>query len=197
MYRIIGLGNLGEEYEKTPHNIGMEILEKILEKYPASCFQSKSRQSSICEVEFENQEVEFIFFENFMNNSGTAFNRIFNKKNEKEKEKIIVIQDDVDLKFGEIRISFNRGNGGHNGIKDIVKKIKTKKFIRIRIGVCPVGEDGLCHKPQAGERLNNYLVYKKLPNSYQEKYLEIEKKVEEILKEIIKNGYQKAMNRFN
>ena len=56
-----------------------------------------------------------------MNNSGDSFSGVFSKENNQEKENVIVIYDDINLPFGEIKISFNRGDGGHNGIKDIVK----------------------------------------------------------------------------
>jgi PTH1 family peptidyl-tRNA hydrolase len=200
MYRILGLGNFGEEYQDTPHNIGKQILE-IFKKnnqldFGRSRFEQK-RKSELFLGEIFGEESELIFFEEFMNNSGDAFNGVFSKENEDEKEKVVVIHDDIDLPFGEFRISFNRGDGGHNGIKDIVKKLKTKEFIRIRIGVCPVDFFGKCRKPKSGHSVNKYLVDKKLSKKYTQKYLEYAEKVEDILKEIFKNGVNSAMNKFN
>ena len=200
MYRILGLGNFGEEYQDTPHNIGRQVLEIFLKNNKVDFFSSrfdKKRRSEIFKGKISDEYLELIFFEGFMNNSGDVFNGVFSKENENEKEKIIVFQDDIDLPFGEFRISFNRGDGGHNGIKDIVRKIKTKKFIRIRVGVCPLDFFGKCRKPKSGEAVNKYLVYKKLPKKKIEIYNSLAEKVEDILKIIVKEGYQKAMNKYN
>jgi PTH1 family peptidyl-tRNA hydrolase len=200
MYRIIGLGNYGEEYQDTPHNIGKQILELFLKNNSEKFFSSrfdKKRKSKLYSGKIFDEEVELIFFEEFMNNSGDIFNGIFTKENKKEKENIIVIHDDINLPFGKIRISFNRGDGGHNGIKDIEAKIKTKKFIRIRVGVCPLDFCGECRKPESGEPTNKYLVNRQLSRKYTEKYSDYAKIFEDILKEIINNDYKGAMNKFN
>ncbi len=200
MYRIIGLGNFGEEYQDTPHNIGKQILELFLKNNSEKLFSSrldKKRKSELFYGKIFEEEVELIFFKDFMNNSGDVFNSIFKNDNENEKEKIIVIHDDINLPFGEIKISFNRGDGGHNGIKDIVKKIKSKKFIRVRVGVCPLDFFGKCRKPKSGESLNKYLVYKQLSKKNTEKYKEFSEKFNFILEEIIINGVLSAMNKFN
>lgn len=200
MYRIFGLGNFGEEYQDTPHNIGRQVLEIFLKDNDNDFKKGrrdKKRNSQIFQGEMFGENLELIFLENFMNNSGDAFNGIFSKNNEKEKEKIIIIQDDIDLPFGEFRISFNRGDGGHNGIKDIIKKIKTKKIIRIRIGVCPLDFFGKCRKPKSGQAVNKYLVEKQLGRKYTQKYQDYSEKVKEILKEIFKHSKKSAMNKFN
>lgn len=200
MYRVIGLGNPDQEYQDTAHNIGKQILDIYLKKNDSTFFShysDKKRHSDIFSGEIKNEKVELIFSNGYMNNSGDSFSGVFLKDNKDEKEKIIVIYDDINLPFGEIRISFNRGDGGHNGIKDIVNKLETKKFIRIRIGVCPLDFFGKCRKPKSGPVRNKYLTNKQLSKKYTEKYSDYAKKIEDILEEIIQNGYQSAMNKFN
>jgi len=172
MYYILGLKNSGSRYEHTPHNMGGEILEIIADDLLNS---------------------KIIFSKTFMNNSGDNLEADVRQG---KPEKLIVIQDDVDMDFGKIKIVFNRNNGGHNGIKDIIQKMKSKKFIRIKIGVCPLDFFGRCRKPK-GEALNRYLVYKKLSKRYLKKYEKIAQEVKEIIQTIEKEGLQKAMNKFN
>lgn len=200
MYRIFGLGNYGDKYQDTPHNIGRQILEIFLknnsEKF-LSLRLDKKRKSNVIYGDILGEKIELIFFEEFMNNSGDAFSGVFSKENEEEREKIIIIHDDISLPFGKTRISFDRGDGGHNGIKDIQRKIKTKSYIRVRMGVCPLDFSGECRKPDSGEAINRYLVNKQLPRKYTEKYKSYADSFENILNEIIKNGYKSAMNKFN
>ncbi len=136
-------------------------------KNSSSFYYSKNRNSRIADgwVDFKGKEVEYelILPKTFMNNSGDAFKGVLSKKEKervKEVEKIIVIHDDIALPFGEVRVSFGRGDGGHNGIKDLIKKLGSKKFIRIRVGVCPLDFFGRCRKPKK-EAMNKYLTARK------------------------------------
>lgn len=112
-YIIVGLGNPGEQYENTRHNTGRLAGEYI----------SRSR----------NLDAKFIFPDTFMNRSGLAVAKVI--KNKKAAEKLIVIHDDLDLPLGSLKISYGRGSGGHKGVESIIKAIKTKDFIRLRIGI--------------------------------------------------------------
>jgi len=200
MYRVIGLGNPDEEYQDTAHNIGKQVLDIFLDKNKLTFFShynDRKRNADLFNGEVKFKEVELIFFNGFMNTSGDSFSGVFSKENDEEKENVIVIYDDINLPFGEIKISFDRGDGGHNGIKDIVKKLKTKKFIRVRIGVCPLDFFGNCRKPKSGPARNKYLTDKQLARKYTEKYSDYAEKFEKILDEIIKDGYSSAMNKFN
>lgn len=203
MYRIVGLWNNEEKYQDTAHNIGGQILSEIFRKSEikffensSSVFLDKKRRAKISQGNFYDQDFEIIFPEGFINESGNIFSGIFSKDNKSEKEKIIIIYDDIALPFGKIKITFDRGDGGHNGLKDIIKKLGTKKFMRIRIGVCPLDFFGNPRKPK-GEAITKYLINKKFSKKYLKKLEEIEKEVGEILEEIFKNGLEKAMDKFN
>ena len=184
-----------------------ELFRKKEDNFLNTCLNlyfSKNRNSHISEGKSGGTNFEIILPQTFMNHSGDAFSGIFKNsskkeliKNIQEIENIIVMYDDIALPFGEIKISFGRGDGGHNGIKDITKKLGTKNYIRIRIGVCPIDFFGKCRKPKKGDAVTKYLTRKKFSRKQGKMVQETEKKTEEILKYILKNDYKKAMNKFN
>ncbi len=217
MYRIIGLWNNDpkekDKYQNTPHNIGGQILRtlfdnEVFENISNSFYYSKTRRSNIAEgfiLDKKSKKINFeiILPEMFINNSGNAFSGIFKNngrkdliQNIKEIEKIIVIYDDIALPFGNIKISFNRGDAGHNGIKDITEKLGTKNYIRLRIGICPIDFFGRARKPKT-ESMAKYLTSKEFSRKQTKQIPEIEKKVESVLKFILKNGYKETMNKHN
>ena len=160
MYKIIGLQNIGDQYTDTPHSIGGQILKLIYKKNInifSDIFFDKRKKAEISTAIIKNKNIEFIFPHTFMNLSG----QVLNQENlEKNLEKTIIIHDDINLPFGKIKIVFNRNDGGHNGVKNIIQKLNSKKFIRIKIGVCPLDFLGKCKKPSK-EYLNTYLTKKK------------------------------------
>lgn len=113
MYIIVGLGNPGEEYARTRHNAG-----RMAEDYIAKSGKINAK---------------FIFPDTFMNKSGVAVAKVVKSKS--VAGKLIVIHDDLDLPLGALKISYNRGSGGHKGLESIIRALKTKEFIRIRIGI--------------------------------------------------------------
>lgn len=113
MYTIVGLGNPGEMYAETRHNTGRMALEVL-----------KAR---------DIPKTKLVFLDTFMNKSGAGVAKVI--KSKKAAEKLIVIYDDLDLPVGTMKISFNRGSGGHKGVESIIRAVKTKEFVRIRIGI--------------------------------------------------------------
>jgi len=126
MILIAGLGNPGKEYEKTRHNIGFRVIDELAKNKPSEAVLLKPQT--------------------FMNNSGEAVNTAVNFYKIKLAD-LWVIHDDIDLPLGEIKISQNRGSAGHKGVESIIKKLGTKDFNRVRIGIRP-----LRGKPEAVEK---------------------------------------------
>ncbi len=197
MFYIFGLGNPGEKYEQTPHNIGKTYASYFLSENKdlfgnPRDVRNKHRISKSFST--ENQISVIYPMGTYMNNSGDCVAEIEHE----DKENLIVLYDDIDLAIGEIRISFNRGDGGHNGIRDITKKIRTKEFIRIRIGVCPLDFFGKKRKPKGHDSINRYLVGKKLSKRSSMTFNQkVFPKIDKAIEEIMKNGVQSAMNKFN
>jgi len=132
---IVGLGNPGQEYQNTRHNIGFHIIDTIAEDLILkSLKQNKKFQAEICEGTFGEQKVILAKPQTFMNNSGLAVKKIKTFFKVKPQD-IIIIHDDIDLPIGIIRISKEASSGGNKGVESIIKEIKTNNFIRIRIGI--------------------------------------------------------------
>ena len=133
MKLIIGLGNPGEKYSKTRHNIGFLILDKIAEKKEIVFRLEPHFESRFAEMGDLQNRIKLVKPQKFMNNSGRAVAKVKNYW-KVDSEDIWVIQDDVDLPFGTIRINLGGSSAGHKGIQSIIGNIG-EEFWRIRIGI--------------------------------------------------------------
>ena len=135
MKLIIGLGNPGEEYEKTRHNAGFLTVDKIVlsNEYPTLSTQSKFN-SEISSGIVNDKKIIFVKPQTFMNNSGEAIRAIVDYY-KISTEDIIIIHDDLDISLGEYKISKNKNSGGHKGVQSTIDHLDTKNFTRIRIGI--------------------------------------------------------------
>lgn len=135
MELLVGLGNPGQKYEKTRHNLGFMVLEEFLKKNSFPNFKfSKKFKSKITEGIFNQKKVVLAEPQTFMNNSGqavSALSRFYKIKS----QSIWIIQDEIDLVLGKIKISKNRSSAGHKGVQSIIEALGTKDFSRIRIGI--------------------------------------------------------------
>jgi len=196
MYYCIGLGNPGKEYEQTPHNIGLSLLKefhKENEHYFGEIKEEQQFKRHVSAGKMCEQGITLIFPDTFMNTSGVCVSDLQHE----DAEKLVVLYDDIDLPFGEVRISFDRGDGGHNGIKSIEKSLDTRKFIRLRIGVSPTDWFGNPRKPKGRDAVSNYLTKKKLSKKYAMQTPEILQRVEDAIICLAKEGRAKAMNKIN
>ena len=138
MKLIVWLGNPGQEYEKTRHSIGFFLVDAIapwIFKYDEKC------KSELC----KDQDVIFLKPMEFMNRSGWAVSAVA-KFYKIEAKDILVIHDDIDLPVGKIQLKLWGSSAGHNGLKDIILKLWTKEFYRLRIGVDrPINQDDAGH----------------------------------------------------
>jgi len=195
MILIVGLGNPGKEYEQTHHNTGRIILENIAKTNDFLEWKDDMKLKSLrSKGELNGEKVEFLLPNTFMNNSGNAVCQIIDDK--KKLKNLVVVYDDIDLPIGSLKISFNRSSGGHNGLESVIKKVKSKEFVRIRIGVSPSTPSGKLKKPKGGEAVLKFL----LGNFKEEEMKEIKKiskKVIEIIAMISAEGKDKAMSVYN
>ena len=131
---LIGLGNPGKKFSRSRHNIGFLILENLSKKYNTN-FSVKDKLKSSCSEFKINDSTYRLFLPNtFMNNSGDAVRAIVDwyKIN---LDQIFIIVDDKDLPIGKIRFRKKGSSGGHNGLKNIIEKLQTQDFNRVRIGI--------------------------------------------------------------
>lgn len=192
---LVGLGNPGLEYENTRHNTGRIMLECFRKKNDFPDWKSdKKLKALISEGKIGKQKAFLAEPENFMNNSGKSIASLV--KNKKDAARAVVIYDDLDLSIGTFKISFNRGSGGHKGLESIIKSLKTREFVRMRVGIAPITLSGKIKKPQGDKAVHDYIIGK-----FKEKEFEVmkkvSKKVSEALVMIVSEGREKAMGEFN
>lgn len=143
MHLIVGLGNIGEKYQLTRHNIGFMVIDKITKNLSTSNIQKSNFHSTLEKSAYDLYSKPTTY----MNNSGMAVQAI-KEYYKLEMEDIIVIHDDIDLPFGTVKFKIGGGHGGHNGLRSIDSHIG-KEYIRVRIGV---------GKPQDKSDVANYVL---------------------------------------
>src|SRR4051812_20765562 len=131
-FLIVGLGNIGEEYAETRHNIGFKIADRLV-KDAGGKFISQ-RYADVAEIKYKGKQLVVIKPTTFMNLSGKAVNYWLNAE-KITPENMMVIVDELALPFGKIRIGPKGSNGGHNGLGSIQKTINTTEYPRLRFGI--------------------------------------------------------------
>jgi len=195
MHYIIGLGNPGEEYKNSRHNTGRIIAESFCKKEKFPEFKiDKKLKALVSDGKIEKEKVEVILPETFMNKSGLSLKPVITSK--KKAQDLIVIYDDLDLALGTFKISFNRGSGGHRGVESIVRTLKTKEFIRIRIGISSSTPKGKVKKPQGEKDVVDFIIGDFKPKEL-DAIKKVSKKIHEALEMIATEGYPKAMSVYN
>ncbi len=180
MKLVFGLGNPGIKYRNTPHNIGFEALEELARKNAFPDFSSSKKTHSLFS---KKENIILIKPQTFMNKSGLAAKEAMNFW---QGDQMIVVHDDIDLPFGRIKVSENRGSAGHKGVESIIQETGNKEFVRIRIGVSP------------GRKIDDpeKFVLQKFSRGQETKDVVIEKSVN-ALEDILKKGTEKAMAKYN
>ena len=183
MFLIVGLGNIGDEYKNTRHNVGFDVIDKISSRYNIKVNRVKFK-GMYGEGFINNEKVILLKPSTYMNLSGESlveavnFYKISN-------ENIIVIQDDISLPVGKLRIRASGSAGGHNGIKNIILQLSSDVFPRIKIGV--------------GQPESNLITY--VLGRIPKQQINILEKVYdasiEAVETTIKYGIEEAMNKFN
>ena len=128
---IVGLGNPGRQYEHTPHNIGFETLDELAQRTAVS-FAPKF-DGMLARMRLEREPVALLKPLTYMNLSGRSV-RPASVQLQVAAEHVLVVHDEVDLPFGELRATFGGGLAGHNGLKSIAQLLRTQDFARLRIG---------------------------------------------------------------
>jgi len=172
-WTIVGLGNPDKEYIGTRHNVGKDLLESLHGNLPKG---AKAYELNV-----------------YMNNSGGPIKKLVPSK--KAAERLVILHDELDVPLGRVKVSFGSSAGGHNGVRSIEKALKTKDYVRIRIGISGQTPSGKLKRP-APEKITDFVLGKLKP-----KELEILKKVKktvgEALKLIVAEGVERAQTEIN
>ena len=139
MHLILGLGNPGKKYQNTRHNIGFAAIDFLFEEWlegegSTAWHEEKKFQAEISEGNLNGEKIILAKPQTFMNNSGTSTSALVNFY-KVEPKNIVVIHDDLDIAFGEIKVQTDRSSAGHNGIKSIIERLGTQAFTRVRVGI--------------------------------------------------------------
>lgn len=169
-WTIIGLGNPGEEYASTRHNVGKDLVSTLADDVPTG--------------------VKVVELNVYMNHSGPAI-----QKAVKSAKGLVVVHDELDLPLGKVKISFGNSAGGHNGVKSIVKALKTQDFVRVRVGISPSTPTGKLKRPDA-EKLADFVLGKFRPPE-KEKLKKVKKLVKEALELIVTESVERAQTEIN
>ena len=185
MYLIVGLGNPESDYSNTRHNMGFDVINEITKitgiKVTKTKFDALYGMGKI-----NSNKVILVKPQTYMNLSGESVIK-FKKFYKISNKNIIIIYDDIDLKAGDIRLKPKGSGGTHNGMKSVVDNLRTKEFIRVRVGI---------GTPENKEDMINYVIGA-IPKREKEILEESVKKAAQSVIEILDNGIDSAMNKYN
>lgn len=200
MKLIVGLGNPGDKFKYTRHNIGFMVAEKLVKEklsLTSSLKAWKKEDKFLVEICRINNEVIVIKPQTFMNLSGEAVSKVANYYKVAVCD-IWVVHDDIDLPLGKIRVRKGGASAGHHGIESIIKEIGSSDFVRFRLGI---GQGKLDRMHTADHNLHRQDVVKFVVSLFKEDEAgdlkKMIKKATESLETALEIGLEKAMNRFN
>ena len=170
---LVGLGNPEKEYDGTRHNVGRDFVAQFKDKLP--------KKSKVLDLTV------------YMNNSGGPIKKVVTSK--KAAEKLIVVHDELDLPLGRVKISFGSSAGGHNGVKSIEKALKTRDYVRVRIGISGSTPSGKLKRP-APDKITDFVLGKFKPTEA-DKLKKARKIVGEALELLLTEGLSPAMTEIN
>ena len=133
-YAIVGLGNPGEKYRYTRHNLGFLVAERLGEQLKWKFTNSSVTKAVAARGEVGEKQVTLFLPLTFMNNSGTAVKQLV-ESSALEYDRLLVVTDDFNLAFGQLRIRSGGSDGGHNGLESVIRLLGTDQFPRLRLGV--------------------------------------------------------------
>ena len=186
MILIVGLGNPEQEYSNTRHNMGFNTVNKLAQEYKIELNKTKFKGIYGKGI-IEDKKVMILKPQTYMNLSGESIIEAMNFYKIDLKD-MIIIYDAIDVAPGKIKIRKKGGAGSHNGMKSVIENVNSEEFIRIRVGI---------GAPEHKNDMLNYVIGK-IPTDEEKEVLDKgTDKAKEAIKEILKNGVDSAMNKFN
>jgi len=195
MQYIVPLGNPGEKYQTTRHNVGWMALDYCRSAWGLpDLVADRSCSGRVTQGVHGGTEIKILYPDTFMNNSGSAVVKCVPSSDIK---KLVVVHDDIDLPFGDIKVVQGRGGGGNNGVTSIIQKLGSKDFVRIRVGIAPKSFwTGKTKRPAGGGPLERF-VLKSFSRTEQKELDFVYEKVKEVLEILMSDGAEAAMNTCN
>ena len=182
---IVGLGNPGEEYQATPHNLGFRVVDRLAQEAGARVTRPEAR-SLTAHTSIEGCRVVLAKPLTFMNLSGQAVGALL-RKFQAPPENLLLVSDELNLPAGVIRIRERGTAGGHHGLESVIEALGTKEFLRVRLGVGP--------DHPVGDAVD-YLL-RPFPRSLEKQVVEWVDRAAEAVRAILRDGTARAMTHFN
>jgi PTH1 family peptidyl-tRNA hydrolase len=183
---VVGLGNPGKEYSGSRHNVGFEVVDLLARRHGARLKSGKER-ALVDEVRIEGQRVALAEPTTFMNLSGESVSPLVRRFGIEDPTRLVIVQDELDLPTGRVRVKVGGGLAGHNGLRSIKAHLHTDAFVRVRIGV---------GKPPSKEHGADH-VLKKVTKSDRELLAVAVEEAADAVELIISDGTDAAMNQVN
>ncbi|MDR3156632.1 MAG: aminoacyl-tRNA hydrolase [Lactobacillales bacterium] len=187
MRMIVGLGNPGDKYQYTRHNIGFLVVEKIAYREGTSFKHERFFNADVTSFFAGNEKIYLVKPATFMNNSGQAVGPLMTYFNVSLKD-IVVIYDDLDMEVGRVRLRSKGSAGGHNGVKSLIVHLGTQEFNRIKVGI---------GRPGSGHSIVNYVLGNFLEEDRKKISTALKKSVEAANYFVGGHSFVDAMNKFN
>ncbi|HEU5087221.1 MAG TPA: aminoacyl-tRNA hydrolase [Roseiflexaceae bacterium] len=186
MWLMVGLGNPGEEYTQTRHNIGFQCVNAYARRYGLD-WGSKRAHARIAEGHIAGQRVALAKPFTYMNNSGQSVVGLKQWYKIDAASDLLIIYDDVDLPFGTLRLRERGSAGTHNGMRSVVAQLGSQEFRRVRVGIGPI--------PRGWDLAR--FVLGRFSREEQEQVPQLCERVADALDVIVREGFVTAMNRYN
>ncbi len=183
---VVGLGNPGDKYDGTRHNVGAEVIEVLADRHGEKL--KPSRQAALsAELRFGEFRMAIAFPQTFMNHSGRSVRDLTSRFGIDDASEIVVIHDELDLEVGTSRVKIGGGLAGHNGLKSINRHIHTQDFVRVRIGI---------GRPPGSQSVSDYVLRR--PGKAERIELDIEiEKAADVVERLLREEAESIMNDFN
>ncbi len=185
MKLVVGLGNPGSRYERTRHNVGFDVLGRLADRHGVS-MRDKRFKAKLGKGHMAGESVILACPQTWMNLSGDSVGPMmgFYKLS---RDDVIVVHDDLDLPFGVVRVKQGGGHGGHNGLRDLVKKMGGAEFSRVRVGI---------GRPDGPMGSADWVLARWTPDQGRV-VPSIVERAADCVEAVLRSGAKQAMNRFN
>jgi peptidyl-tRNA hydrolase, PTH1 family len=183
---VVGLGNPGAEYARSRHNVGAEVVDILAERHGGTLKRSKERALTT-EVHIGDNRVALAFPQTYMNLSGESVAQLVRRYGITDPEHIVIVQDELDLPVGKLKLKRGGGLAGHNGLRSIKAHLHTDGFLRVRIGV---------GKPVTKEQGADH-VLKRVSKRDRTELDVVVQEAADAVEMILSDGIDAAMNRIN
>jgi PTH1 family peptidyl-tRNA hydrolase len=185
MFLVAGLGNPGEEYALTPHNLGFLVVDRLAERHGIRVTRKDSK-ALVGVGEIDGHPVMLAKPQTFMNLSGTSLGPLM-EKHSIELDRLVVVYDELDLAWGAVKIKPKGSAAGHNGMKSVIGSLGTSELVRVRLGIHPG------HKLESGTEF----LLAPLRRTLRKELDELVDYAADAVRAIIAEGVEKAMTKFN